>query len=134
MLVEDNATDVFVIKEVLRRCALDLNLRVAGNGQDALLYLQDLDRNETSPSLVLLDLNIPKVAGIEVLRQLRGASRCKTTPVIVVTSSDAEADRRAARELGTDAYFLKPRDLAAYMELATVIQRVLDSREKVHKT
>ena len=124
-----------MIKEVLRECAYDFNLRVARDGQDALQYLRELDRDPASkcPALVLLDLNLPKVPGIEVLRELRRTSHCKYVPVIVVTSSTAEADRAAVQHLGTEAYFEKPANLAAYMKLAHVIDGVLRAREKGHK-
>jgi CheY-like chemotaxis protein len=127
LLVEDNATDVFVIKEALERSGLDLNLRIARNGQEALLYLQELERAEkpSCPALVLLDLNLPKVGGLEVLRRLRSGSPCSRTPVIVVTSSTAESDRAAVRRLGAEAYFEKPTSLAAYMELGQVVKRIL---------
>jgi CheY-like chemotaxis protein len=128
LLVEDNSTDVFVIREVIDRCELDLNLRVATDGQDAVHYFQDLARAEkpACPALVLLDLNIPKVAGVEVLRHLRGATPCSRTPVIVVTSSRAEADRLAVERLGVEAYFQKPTSLAAYMQLGHLIKQLLD--------
>jgi CheY-like chemotaxis protein len=127
LLVEDNPTDVFVIKEVLESSGLNIQPRIVSDGQDALRYLEDLNRDDSSPcpALVLLDLNIPKVDGIEILRRLRGESRCKATPVVVVTSSTADADRAAAQRLGAEAYFQKPKELAAYMELAQVIKRVL---------
>jgi two-component system response regulator len=127
LLVEDNPTDVFVIREALERSGLNLKLHIAGNGQDALAYLQELAESEkpSCPALVLLDLNLPKVGGIEVLRHLRGSSLCRHTPVIVVTSSTIEADRAAARRLGAEEYFHKPTSLSAYMELATVVSRIL---------
>ena len=127
LLVEDNATDIFVITEVLESCGLNLRLRISRDGREALRYLQDLEEDHSSkcPVLVLMDLNVPKVEGIEVLRQLRHGSRCKRTPVIVVTSSDAERDRAAARGLGAEAYFQKPATLTAYMELAQLIKSVL---------
>jgi len=130
LLVEDNPTDVFVIREVLDACGLNLGLHVSTNGQEALIYLKALaqDPKTTCPVLVLLDLNLPKVTGIEVLRQLR-ASRCSHTPVIVVTSSSAETDRYTAQQLGAAGYFQKPTTLAEYMELATLIKRVLDPGE-----
>ena len=129
MLVEDNPTDVFVIKEAIERSGLNLNLRIASNGQEALLYLQDLAASDKPlcPALVLLDLNLPKVGGIEVLRRIRSSSPCSRTPVIVVTSSTAEADRAAVRRLGAEAYFQKPTSLSAYMELTEVVKRVLRS-------
>jgi len=107
LLVEDNPTDVFVIKEAIERSGLDLDLHLATNGEEALVYLQNLAKSEKPlcPALVLLDLNLPKIGGIEVLRKLRGSSPCNQTPVIVVTSSTAESDRAAVRRLGAEAYF-----------------------------
>jgi two-component system response regulator len=132
LLVEDNPTDIFVIKEVLGSCGVRLNLRIARDGQEALQYLQDLahDENAECPALVLLDLNLPRVPGIEVLRELRGASRCPQTPVVVVTSSLAESDRISAQELGAEAYFQKPTDLTLYLQLGTLIKDVLERDEK----
>jgi CheY-like chemotaxis protein len=126
LLVEDNPTDAFVIKEAIEKSGLNLKLRIARDGREALLYLQDLERSENPcPALVLLDLNLPNVAGIEVLRHLRSNSPCSRTPVIVVTSSIHEADRAAVQRLGAEAYFHKPTSLSAYMELAQVVKRVL---------
>lgn len=127
LLVEDNPTDVFVIKEAIERCELDLNLQIASDGQDALHYLQTLEKTEGSvcPALVLLDLNIPKLGGIEILRRLRNGSCCNRTPVIVVTSSTAEADRIAVQRLGAEAYFRKPTSLSAYMELTKLIKELI---------
>ena len=132
LLVEDNPTDVFVIKEVLESCSIKLHLRIAKDGQEALQYLQELDRNENArcPALVLLDLNVPRVAGIEVLRKLRNVPRCKRTPVVIVTSSVAGSDRIAAQELGAEAYFQKPTELTAYMELGPLVERILNRTEK----
>jgi CheY-like chemotaxis protein len=127
LLVEDNETDVFVIREVLKRSGLNYQLRVARDGQDALRFLDEMAKDEKSPgpALVLLDLNIPKVPGLEVLRRLRSRPQFNRTPVVVVSSSDSESDRDTARRLGAEVYFRKPQDLAAYMDLAGVIRRVL---------
>jgi len=132
LLVEDNPTDVFVIKEVLGSCGVNLSLHIAKDGQEALRYFKELDRDEHTvcPALVLLDLNLPRVTGIEVLRELRKESRCKRTPVVVITSSAAGSDRVAAHELGAEAYFQKPSDLTAYMELGSLIKGILKRTEK----
>jgi CheY-like chemotaxis protein len=127
LLVEDNQTDVFVIRRVLQECGLGQHVRVATDGQEAVLYLQSIaeGRSSPSPGLVLLDLNVPKVSGIDVLRRLRAGPRWRSTPVIVVTSSVSEQDRKAVENLGAAAYFQKPNDLSAYMQLAQVIKRIL---------
>jgi CheY-like chemotaxis protein len=124
LLVEDNPTDIFVITEVIEACSLGVRLEIARNGQEALTYLEELAGvpELPCPALVLLDLNLPKVNGLEVLRQLRNNPRCSRTPVIVVSSSTAEADRNAVQHLGVEAYFQKPRTLAAYAELGKLVK------------
>jgi two-component system response regulator len=108
----------------LQECGLDLDLHVASDGQDALQYLEAVagDDSAPCPALVLLDLNLPKVGGTEVLSRLRSGP-CKRTPVIIVTSSGATADRAVAQRLGADAYFEKPADLRSYKELANLVRR-----------
>ena len=103
LVVEDNPTDLLVIKEAIGRTGRNLNLRVATNGEEALLYLRELAASEppACPALVLLDLNLPKVDGIAVLRYLRTSSLFSRIPVVVVTSSTAKKDRAAVRSLGS---------------------------------
>ena len=118
LVVEDDPDFVDLLKDVLDRERH--KVKAADTLRKALQCLQTVEVD-----LVLLDLNLPKVAGLEVLRELRASSPCKDTPVIVVTSSTAGADRAAVQRLGAQAYFQKPTDLKAYMELALVIKRVL---------
>ena len=126
LLVEDNPTDAFVIQGVVASYNPNLAIHVARDGHDALAYLEKVaDEEGARPVLVLLDLNLPKVRGIEVLRQLRGGERYRGVPVIVITSSSEDADRKEAQRLGADDYFQKPADLAAYMALAEVIRRTM---------
>ena len=127
LLVEDNPTDVYVIKHVLQSCGLDLDLQIAHDGQEALHYLGEAAKSETSSclALVLLDLNTPKVEGIEVLRHLRSSPLFARTPVIIVTSSTAAVDRAAVEHLKAEAYFQKPRTLAAYMHLGALVKQFL---------
>ncbi len=127
LLVEDNEADIFVIREVLGKCGFAFDLHSARDGEDALLYLKQIagNGNRSCPDLLLLDLNVPKIPGIEVLRQLRGSLDCRRTPVVIVTSSDSEIDRRAVEALGVEAYFRKPSDLTAYLDLASVIKKVM---------
>ena len=133
LILEDNPRDVFVIRYVLDSCGLDLDIRTVDDGAEALRYLREVDRDLSlpCPALILLDLNIPKVDGFEVLRFLREESRCDQTLVVVVTSSGTVPDRATADFLGVEGYFQKPTDLTAFMELAEVIKRVLQYSEKV---
>jgi CheY-like chemotaxis protein len=127
LLIEDNPTDVFVIREVLKEIGLPVQLQTAENGQEALQFFEETEGEEgfRCPSLVLLDLNLPRLSGLEVLRRLRSGERCKETRVIVVTSSSAEEDRVGAERLGANAYFQKPADLKSYRKLAEVVRKVL---------
>lgn len=116
-----------MIRDVLREYGLDLQLRVAEDGQHALRYIEELEGAPETPcpAMVLLDLNLPRIGGLDVLRKLRGDSRCHDVPVVVVSSSIADSDRSRARELGVQAYFQKPADLNAYSELARIIRETL---------
>jgi len=127
LLVEDNDTDVFVVRKIVRGLERNLQLQFMRDGAEALAHIASLDADESLPlpSLILLDLSLPKIGGIEVLRHLRANSRCKSVHVIVITSSDSKVDLEAVQELGVTAYFRKPADLSAYMELGDVISRVL---------
>lgn len=129
LLVEDNPTDVFVIKEILNESGLNLELRLARDGQEAIEFFEGLlsQASPQCPALLLLDLNIPKVTGFEVLQRLRSGSTCGRMPVIILTSSLANADRNAATRLGADAYFQKPVDLIQYARLVEIIREVLNA-------
>lgn len=131
LLVEDNPTDVFVIQEVMKRSGLNLRLLVLNNGEDALRYVDQFAETLECPALILLDLNLPRVTGVEVLRRLRTSACCRT-PVIIVTSSTAEQDRTAVERLGAEGYFQKPNDLAAYVELGKLVKRVLEPSGATH--
>src|ERR1700681_1472010 len=92
MLIEDNPTDIFVITQVLKKYGLEQGLQVATDGAAALELWQELgtshgeaNRERRCPALVLLDLNIPKVTGREVLSQIRRSSHCAAVPVVVVS-------------------------------------------------
>lgn len=133
LLIEDNAADIFVIRDILQTCQLDEDVRIASDGQEALLFLDKIgDGTAPCPRLVLLDLNLPGIGGIELLKQIRTGPRCARVPVIIITSSESEEDVRAVRELDADAYFRKPTDLESYLKLGPLIQGVLASFNKTN--
>ena len=119
LLAEDSANDV-----ELTLAALGPNLAneivVVSDGAEALDYLHGrgayADRLPGNPALLLLDLKMPKVDGLEVLRTLKGDPRLKTIPVVMLTSSREEQDLIASYELGVNSYVVKPVDFAEFME------------------
>lgn len=131
-LIEDSPTDVYVIKEVLKESRLEFALRVATDGESALSLIAAVEQGSAgaAPDVILLDLNLPKVSGTEILKEIRKASRFAGIPVIIVTSSDSPADVYATQKLGATAYFRKPSDLDEFMRLKDVIQTVLDNRQQ----
>ena len=81
-----------------------------------------------TPDLILLDLNLPKVDGPQVLSEFRKHPECANTPVIVVTSSDARTDRDRMAALGVTRYFRKPSDLDAFLKLGSVVKEIVEAR------
>ena len=127
LLVEDNPSDVFLTKRALKKIEAAYSLVVATDGVEALEFL-NLDHGRQLPDLVLLDLKLPKIDGLQVLQQIRANERTRALPVLVVTSSSEESDRARARELGANSYTVKPTDAHEYMQ--TVRSLVLTWLEK----
>jgi len=113
-----------VIGEALRHCRIPFDLTVMTDGDAALVRIQRAEAGDSSsvPDLVLLDLNLPKVSGIQVLAALRQSQSCGAVPVVVVTSSDSASDMKAIGDLGVTSYFRKPHSLDAFMSLSEVIK------------
>lgn len=130
LLAEDNDADVFLIRRALEKQGLRCQLAVARNGEEALRLLQTAEDSPPmdAPQLILLDLNLPRVDGGEVLAHVRKTQAFSETPVIVLTSSDSPRDRELAMRLGANAYFRKPTDLRSFMELGQVIENALGER------
>jgi CheY-like chemotaxis protein len=118
---------VFVIRQALELCGFEYQLDLAVDGAAAMDLIErpQGDPEARVPTLVLLDLNIPKIPGIDVLSALRRSERLAHVPVIVVTSSDSPEDLRAIQDAGATRYFRKPLELTAFMGLADVIVQVL---------
>jgi two-component system response regulator len=121
LLVEDNPDDELLTQRALRKNNILNDLVVVRDGQEALDYLfgagpyagRDLD---SQPQVVLLDLNLPKVGGIEVLRRLRADPRTATVPVVVLTSSQEDDDVVRSYKFGANSYVRKPVDFVQFTE------------------
>jgi two-component system, chemotaxis family, response regulator Rcp1 len=125
LLVEDNPGDVRLTKEALREAKVRNNLHVAPDGVEALAFLRREGRYEDAvrPDLVLLDLNLPKKDGREVLEEIKGDPTLRNIPVVVLTSSQAEQDIIRAYDLHANCYVTKPVDLDQFI---TVVKSIED--------
>ena len=129
LLVEDNLPDVLLVREAIRNEQLPLEIFTAPDGEKAIDFVSKAERdpNAPCPDVLLLDLNLPKVDGFEVLRRIRASSRCKDIPVLVVTSSDSPDDRRQAASLGA-GYFRKPITYDEFAKIGPVLRRFLEEK------
>lgn len=127
-LAEDNAGDVVLIREALTGLKGPHDLIVVDDGEKAIEYIECIDQEESLPcfSLLLLDLNLPKRTGIEVLQRLRQSPRCGDIPVVILTCLDAPKDREAARQLAADYYFRKPSDFNEFMKIREIVNSLLE--------
>jgi DNA-binding response OmpR family regulator len=125
LLVEDSPADVFLVREAMREEGLDFEMEVAEDGETAIEWLnRPLTPDRPGPNLLVLDLNVPRLNGVQVLAWLRESHRDPEIPVIVISSSDSPHDRKRAFELGATEYFRKPSSLAEFMRLGTLIRRI----------
>lgn len=114
LLVEDNPDDEALTLRALAQQRIHNAVVVARDGQEALDRL--LDESQPLPTVVLLDLKLPKVDGLEVLRRLRAAPRTRRLPVVILTSSREERDRVEAYDGGANSYVRKPVDFVAFAD------------------
>ncbi len=135
LLAEDNAPDVVLIREAFKGLKRAYDLVVVQDGEKAMDFIERIDQQQLvpCPSLLLLDLNLPRRSGTEVLQRLRQSPKCCGIPVVILTSSDAPRDRASANHLGADCYFRKPSDLAEFMKIREVVDALLDSLLPKHE-
>jgi CheY-like chemotaxis protein len=126
LLAEDNPADVYLIRTALEEHGVGLTVQVAADGREVLqiLYQQEV-LDESQLNLIILDLNLPRHDGIEILQRLRGSERLGSIPVVVLTSSDSPRDRVVASELGATRFLRKPSNLEDFLSLGAVFKEVL---------
>ncbi|HVM33370.1 MAG TPA: response regulator [bacterium] len=118
LLVEDNPGDVTLIKEVFKTSSRPIQVSRAQDGVEALDFLKD-----ETPDLILLDLNMPKKSGFEVLEEVKGDSRLAEVPVVVLTNSKLDTDVRRAYEARANFYIVKPSDLERLFVALRYVER-----------
>lgn len=124
LLVEDSPSDARLTQEAFKDGKIRNNLTLVTDGAEAMAYLKREGKyaDALRPDLVLLDLNLPKMDGREVLRRIKTDEDLKTIPVVILTTSEAEQDVVKAYEYHANCYIRKPVDLARFLEIITVVE------------
>ena len=127
LIVEDNQADEFLMREAIAIAKVEADLHVVSDGEDAVRFIDAADTDDAAPCpcLILLDLNLPKRTGMEVLQHIRRSRKCSDVLVLIVSSSDSPNDRRMTSELGISGYFLKPSSYEAYCKVGEIVKDLL---------
>ncbi len=126
LYAEDNPDDVTLMRRAFRQARVELPFQVVPDGQEAISYLFGFEEYQErshypEPRIVLLDLKLPKLSGFEVLEKIRLTPSTSRLPVLVLTSSDLQADMEKAAALGADGYLVKPAEFTRLVEMAKAI-------------
>jgi CheY-like chemotaxis protein len=124
--VEDDANDVLLLEHASRKAGVDCEIQRVADGDEAIAYLrgaeQFADRAQFPlPRLILLDLKMPRLNGFDVLTWLRAQEKLRTMPVVVLSSSNHDADLRRAYELGVNSYLIKPVSFDSLVQIMKAI-------------
>lgn len=127
VLVEDAEPDVILVREALEQSGLEFDLRVLDDGEQGVDFIENMDRDATitRPHLFLLDLNLPKKSGGQILERVRQSPTCGQVPVVILTSSDSHKDKAQAASLKATGYFRKPSRLDEFMKLGPYVRDLL---------
>lgn len=123
LLIEDSPSDVRLVREALKENSVRVQMTVARDGVEAMDYLHQVERGTAErPDLVLLDLNLPRKNGREVLAEVKGSPELRQIPVLVMTSSRSDEDIQQAYNLNCNCYITKPSDLNEYVKVVRAIE------------
>ena len=127
LLLEDNPGDILLVQKALQKHHIRQRLHVIRDGEEALTYVSHMGEpgGQPLPDLVLLDLNLPKADGGQILSAVRSHPESSVAPVIVVSSSSALGDQARMAQLGITRYFRKPLDFEEFMKLGAVVRDVV---------
>ena len=130
LAIEDSDSDLYLLQRVLNESPGPKEVVRARDGEQAISLIHEVAESgsETLPDLIVIDLNMPRVDGFEVLEELMAQRVFRTVPVVVVTSSQQEADRQLAMASGADGYFIKPLEVLRYKELLKIMDQARSVR------
>ena len=121
-LIEDNPQDVDLTLRAFKKQRLINPIKVARDGEEAISWISHWDSGEPLPLIILMDLKLPKIGGLEVLRRFKEHPRLKLIPVVVLTSSSQNEDITTAYEYGANSYIVKPVDFDKFINVASEIE------------
>jgi two-component system response regulator len=124
LLVEDDIGDIDLTKEALEESKLQVSLNVVRDGVEAIAYLRREGEytQATRPDLILLDLNLPRLNGREVLQEIKNDDKLKLIPIVVLTTSDTHEDIRSSYDLGANCYINKPLGMDEFIQIVRAIE------------
>jgi CheY-like chemotaxis protein len=125
LLVEDNPADVLLIREALEEHSIRADIYVLSDGEKAVRFVENESREVAPPDLVILDLNLPRKTGREVLQHIRASQTLGKVRVVVLSSSDAPRDMEESFRLGITKYIRKPSSLREFMKIGGVLRELL---------
>ena len=122
LLVEDNPMDLDLTLRAFAKRKFSNSIQVARDGEEALAFLPRWAAGEAMPAVILLDINLPKVNGLDVLKQIKLHEQFRRIPVVMLTSSREHSDLKAAYDLGVNSYIEKPVSFSKFIEVAGQIE------------
>lgn len=127
LMVEDNLADALLVREALRAEGLLLEVHAAIDGEQAISFIEKAESDPAAPApdIAILDINLPRIDGFEVLRRIRSSPRFQNLPVMVVTSSDSPADRSESSRIA-NGYFRKCPDYDEFLKIGPAIRRMME--------
>jgi CheY-like chemotaxis protein len=137
LVAEDDPNDRLLLERALRKAAIEVQMRFVSDGEEAILYLQGAgayaNRQENPfPSIIILDLKMPRKGGLEVLSWIEDHPELSVVPTVVLTSSNLETDIRLAYERGANTYFMKPNSFDELVGMAKVLQEYWNKAERIN--
>jgi DNA-binding response OmpR family regulator len=130
LLIEDNRADVLLVREALDQHNVRCDVTVISDGEVAVKFIDQIDAGlQPSPDLVIIDLNLPKKPGKEVLKRMRASAACKDAAIVVLTSSDARKDKDDVAPFAPLHYLRKPSKLDDFLTLGALFRQILNQSE-----
>jgi len=122
-LIEDNFGDIKLFEEALKSNEIIADLKVLTDGEMAMNFFKNYDVEERMPDIIILDLNLPRISGIEILQMLKTTERFKLIPVVILTTSKLDSDIKMTYGLGANAYFSKPLEVDKFYDLVKLLDQ-----------